>query len=268
MKSTIGSFDSTPVDLTIPISLQDDGWQLSQERHTRANQWQGYLNYLCLGVCLPWLSASFKGVSIDFDPDATGVRKWVAPSFWEVVDGSIVTIDRSRICLLPHTSYDRRELRVPREWMEIPEWIADYYWAVQIDLDAQSATIWGGTSHAQIQQRGSYDELDRTYYIDGDDLQCPYSYDELDRTYYIDGDDLQYPSAAPTRGQVSPLKTLLADRADKYLIEWSRPQLAIPRLEIAETAVEDWLSLVANDSWRLELFYRRAGLVLPLTVED
>jgi hypothetical protein len=248
MISTIGSFDSTPVDLTIPISLWDDGWQLSQQRHTRANQWQGYLNYLCLGVCLPWLSANFRGVSIDFDPYATGVRKWVAPSFWEVVDGSIVIIDRSRVCLLPHTSYDRSELRVPREWMEIPEWIADYYWAVQIDLDAQSATIWGGTSHAQIQQRGTYDELDRTY--------------------YIDADDLQYPSSAPTRGQVSPLNTLVADRADRYLIEWSRPQLAIPRLEIPEANLGDWLSLIAEDSWRLELFYRRAGLVSPLTVED
>jgi Protein of unknown function (DUF1822) len=248
MKSIIGSFDSTPVDLTIPISLQDDGWQLSQQRHTRANQWQGYLNYLCLAVCLPWLTTSFRGVSIDFDPFATGVRQWLAPSFWEVVDGSIVTIDRSRICLLPHTSCDRSELRVPQEWMEIPNWIADYYWAVQIDLDAQSATIWGCTSHAQIQQRGSYDDLDRTY--------------------HIDADDLQFPLSAPTRGKVSPLNTLVPDIADKYLLEWSRPQLAIPRLEIAETNWGDWLSLVAEESWRLELFYRRSGLVLPLTVED
>jgi Protein of unknown function (DUF1822) len=248
MKPTIGNFDSTPVDLTIPISLQDEGWQLSQQRHTRANQWQGYLNYLCLAVCLPWLTTSFKDVSVDFDPFATGVRQWLAPSFWEVVDGSIVTIDRSRVCLLPHTSCDRSELRVPQEWMEIPNWIADYYWAVQIDLDAQSATIWGGTSHAQIQRRGSYDDLDRTY--------------------HIDADDLQFPSSAPTRGQVSPLNHLLADRADKYLLEWSRPQLAIPRLEIAETDLGDWLSLVAEESWRLELFYRRSGLVLPLTVED
>jgi Protein of unknown function (DUF1822) len=252
MKSTIGSFDSTPVDLTIPISLRDDGWQLSQQRHTKANQWQGYLNYLCLAVCLPWLSANFRGGSRDFDPAATGVRQWVAPSFWEVVDGSIVTIPqrggyandrRSRVCLLPHTSYDRSELRVPQEWMEIPHWIADYYWAVQIDLDAQSATIWGGASHAQIQQRGSYDGLDRTYYLDADDFQCS--------------------SSAPTRGQVSPLKPLSADRADRYLVELSRPQLAIPRLDIGTADLSDWLSLVANDSWRLELFRRRLGTVSP-----
>ncbi len=248
MKPTIGNFDSTPVDLTIPISLQDDGWQLSQQRHTRANQWQGYLNYLCLTVCLPWLSANFRGVSIDFDPVATGLRQWVAPSFWEVVDGSIVTIDRSRVCLLPHTSCDRSELRVPQEWMEIPNWIADYYWAVQINLDAQSATIWGGASHAQIQQRGGYDGLDRTY--------------------YIDADDLQYQSSAPTRGRVSPLKTLAADRADRYLGELSRPQLAIPRLDIRTADWGDWLSLLANDTWRLELFRRRLATVSPLTVRD
>ena len=248
MKSTIGSFDSTPVDLTIPISVQDDGWQLSQQRHTKANQWQGYLNYLCLAVCLPWLSANFRGVSSDFEPFATGLRQWVAPSFWELVDGSIVTIDRSRVCLLPHTSYDRSELRVPQEWMEIPNWIADYYWAVQIDLDAQSATIWGYTSHAQIQQSGSYDGLDRTY--------------------YLDADDLQFPPSAPTRGQVSFLKTLAADRADKYLVELSRPQLAIPRLNIRTADWGDWLSLLANDTWRLELFRRRLATVSPLRVWD
>jgi hypothetical protein len=237
MKLTIGNFDSTPVDLTIPISLRDRGWQLSQQRHTRANQWQGYLNYLCLTVCLPWLSANFRDVNLgDFDPLATGVRQWLAPSFWEVVDGSIVTIDRSRICLLPHTSYDRSELRVPQEWMEIPNWIADYYWAVQIDMDAQSATIWGSATHAQIQTSGGYDGLDRTYHIDADDL---------------------FPTSAPTRGQVSPLKRLVAERADRYLIELSRPQLAIPRLEICTADLGDWLSLMANDSWRLDLFHRR-----------
>ncbi len=248
MKSTIGSFDSTPVDLTIPISLYNDGWPLSQQRHTKANQWQGYLNYLCLAVCLPWLSARFREVSSDFDPLVTGARQWIAPSFWEIVDGSILTIDRSRVCLLPHTSYDRSELRVPREWMEIPNWTADYYWAVQIDLDAQSATIWGCTSHAQIQQRGSYDGLDRTY--------------------YIDADDLQFPSSAPTRGQVSPLTHLAADRADRYLVELSRPQLAIPRLDIGTADLSDWLSLVANDNWRLELFRRRLATISPLTCQD
>jgi hypothetical protein len=241
MKLTIGSFDSTPVNLTIPIALRHQGWELSQQRHTQANQWQGYLNYVCLAVCLPWLSANFRGVNAgDFDPLARGAQQWVAPSFWEVVDGSIVTIDRSRICLLPHTSCDRSELRVPREWMEIPTWIADYYWAVQIDMDAHFVTIWGSATHAQIQTSGGYDGLDRHYYIDADDLLLS--------------------SSAPTRGKVAPLKTVAIDRADRYLLEWSRPQLAIPRLEIIEANFDDWLALIAHNSWRLELFRRRLGL--------
>ncbi len=240
MESTIGNFDRKPVDVKISSFLQDRGWQSSHDRHTQANQWQGYLNYLCLRACLPWFA------------DRYGGRSWTreTASYWEFVDGSIVTLGRYRLCLLPHTSCDRSEIRVPREWIEIPNWVADYYWAVQMDLDGSLATIWGGASHATIQKSASYDSLDRTYSLDADDG--------------IDGLSVaQLLSSSSTRGRVNPLPTLTTDRIDRYLTEWSRPQLAIPRLDIGEAEFIELLALLANDGLRIKLWQRRLAALTP-----
>jgi hypothetical protein len=239
------------VDLRIPATVQQAGGQHSQQHYTAANQWQGYLNYLCLSVSLSWLSTSLNGCVQPGHLDPA--------SFWELVEGSIVTVGECRLCLLPHTSCDRSELRVPREWIEIPHWIADYYLAVQIDLDTQRAIVWGYTTHDKLRKQGFYDDLDRMYCLDADDLIQDFSILQLTQ-------ELSLPQV--TRGPVDPLEQLTNSQADRYLTEWSSPELVCPRLEIREADFPRWLSLISNDRWRKQLTNNRLGLAEPVVVQE
>ncbi len=265
MEIKIGYADPAQIDISVPISLQQSGWQHSQQFCTSANQWQGYLNYLCLGVSLSWLSTTFS--SCDFYSPEQMVQEQQIANVWELVDGSIVTIPhwgrsgkrQCRLCLLPHTSYDRSELRVPREWVEIPSWVADYYLAVHIDLDREAAIIWGYGTHAQIQQLGIYDDFDRTYCLDADLISQDLSLLSL-------AEQIVTPPA--TRGLTGSIDHLSADRLNLYLTDWSCRQLAIPRLEICEADFPHWLSLLANNTWRQELVERRLGMRTPLIAKD
>jgi Protein of unknown function (DUF1822) len=242
----------TQVNLQISVELQRDGWHRSQQ-YTTANQWQGYLNYLCLSVCLPWLANSFSGRIQSWDLDGE------AASFWELVEGSIVTVGEYKLCLLPHTSCDRSELRVPREWVEIPGAIADYYLAVQIDLDDQQATVWGYTTHQRISELGYYDDLDRMYAVGVEDLIQDLSILQL---------TAQLSPAQTTRGLVAPLEPLSHTQADNYITTWSSTKFAVPRLDIGEADFPDWLSFLSNDNWRQQLSERRFGIEAPVALTE
>ena len=253
MKLEIERLNSALVSLDIPVASQQDGWRRSQSQYTPANQWQGYLNHLCLSVSLPWLANSFKG----------RVQSWdlhrEAASFWELVEGSIVTVGECRICLLPHTSFDRSEFRVPREWVEIPSWVADYYLAVQVDLERESMTIWGYTTHQQLQQYGCYDDLDRMYCIDADDLI-------QDLTILQLTEEMSLPR--PPHHEIAPLKPLSPAQASNYLTDWNSDRLSVPRLEIDEDDFPQWLSLLSNDLWRQQLTTRRLGLATQFAIKE
>jgi Protein of unknown function (DUF1822) len=253
MELEIERSNSTQVNLQIPVELQRDGWHRSQQQHTSANQWQGYLNYLCLSVCLPWLANSFSGQIQSWNLDREAV------SFWELVEGSIVAVGEYKLCLLPHTSCDRRELRVPREWVEIPDAIADYYLAVQIDLDAQRAIVWGYTTHQRISELGEYDDLDRMYSVGAEDLIQDLSILQLTE---------QLSPLQPTRGKVDPLEQISHTQANYYMTTWSSDRFAIPRLEIGEADFPDWLSFLSNESWRHQLAERRFGIVPPVVLTE
>jgi Protein of unknown function (DUF1822) len=253
MELEIERSNFTQVNLQIPVELQRDGWHRSQQQHTTANQWQGYLNYLCLSVSLPWLANSFSGRIQSWDLECE------AASFWELVEGSIVTVGEYKLCLLPHTSCDRHELRVPREWVEIPGAIADYYLAVQIDLDDRQATVWGYTTHQRIIELGSYDDLDRMYAVGVEDLIQDLSILQLTE---------QLSPLQSTRGAVNPLEPLSHTQADNYITTWSSPKFAVPRLDIGEADFPDWLSFLSNDSWRQQLTERRFGIVAPVALTE
>ena len=261
MELEIERSNSAQVDLKIPVALQHEGWQYSQQHYTVANQWQGYLNYLCRSVMLPWLSTSLIGYVCERDLEAcasSGDDRETA-GIWELVEGSIATVGEYRLCLLPHTSCDRSELRVPREWVEIPNWIADYYLPVQIDLDCERAIVWGYTTHLKLQQQGCYDDLDRMYCLDADALIQDFRILQLT-------EQLSLPHT--TRGIVKPIEQLRHSQVDLYMRAWSSDRLAVPRLEIGEADFPHWLSLLSQDNWRQQLTDRRLGLAEPFVVKE
>ena len=161
---TFISADPTEWWLEIPSDTPQDSCRNSHPFSTPGRCWSAYLNQICLTIFLPWLQAEYISSAAAW-PNAE-----LLPSFWEVVDGAAITVGGKRLVLLPSETLDRSELAVPQEWVDIPDWAADYYLPVQIDLNHQVIRIWGYATHRQVKMMSRYDSGDRTYYLEAHHL--------------------------------------------------------------------------------------------------
>jgi hypothetical protein len=239
---TIFNFARTS-DLILEISPseREKAWQQSQKIATTTNQWQAYLNQLCLSTILPWLQEDYTGQA----------RPWLGSaalgSFWELTNGTAVMIDGAKLVLLPSETLDLSELRVPQEWVDIPQWAGDYYLPVQIDVDEGWLRLWGYCTHQQLKRQGIYDTSDRFYTIDATDLVDDISAFGVAR---------QLCPQEATRAQIAPLPKLALTQAQNLLQRLGNPSLINPRLAIP---FEFWGALLAHGGWRQELYQLRLG---------
>ncbi|BAZ08088.1 DUF1822 family protein [Calothrix sp. NIES-3974] len=234
----------SPSTLILPIlpEINTRAWDSSQNLSNPSSRYQGYLNELCLQVILLWLHA-------EITPQAkTSFCTTALPSFWELVNGTVVDIDEQRMVVVPQESIDFSELRIPQEWVDIPEYIGDYYLGVSVNPDASYVCLWGYTTHAALKNRGSYDPHTRTYAIAQTDLI----------------DDMSiFPTVGElcpnerTRTQIIPPPPLSPTQAENLIDRLANPAILAPRLQVPFAT---WSSLIANGGWRQSLYLRRLGL--------
>ena len=227
--------ESTDSTLQIPQDRQTNIWQQSRTFPTAWGRWNAYLNQLCLETCLSWLQAEHL-------PTA---RAGMAPALWETINGSIVTVGKIRIALIPTETIDRSELAVPQEWVDIPSWAADYYLGVQIDPDCRSLAIYGFTTHQQLKTQATYDAQERTYCLDVDDL-IP----DLNALW------LAYPryTTSQTRAALTALPALDPTQAEQLITRLGNPNLIMPRLEVP---FQTWAALLEHPQWQQRLCQQR-----------
>jgi Protein of unknown function (DUF1822) len=121
------------------------------------------LNQLCLTKVGAWLAQN----EISHRPSFNETE---FSTIWDVVTGCAIEIGKLRLILIPSENLDRDELRVPQEWLDLPNWAGDYYLGVQIDLESNLLNVWGFAAHQALKDRGRYSERDRTYSLDSDSL--------------------------------------------------------------------------------------------------
>jgi Protein of unknown function (DUF1822) len=232
---------SIPEQLTLEISLSSPTRELPAFS-TSGARWRGHLNQMCLDAFLPWLR----------EQEVPSARVWtqtaVLPSFWEFVNGTAIACDNIRLVLIPTTAIDTDELRVPQEWVDIPDWVADYYIAVQVNPNGGWVTICGYTTHRQLKTKGVYDASDRAYSLDENDLIKDINGLWITR---------QLCPEEVLRESVAPLPTLPLAQAENLLQRLGNSEIIFPRLAIP---FELWGALLAHGGWRQRLYEQRQGL--------
>ncbi|AFY44904.1 DUF1822 family protein [Nostoc sp. PCC 7107] len=229
--------NSTDLILEIP-----EFRQRSQAFSHPSSAYQAYLNELCLNAVLPWLQE-------DFTPQA---KVWptttALSSFWELVNGTAITVDATRFILVPSESIDLSELRVPQEWVDLPSWLGDYYLAVQVEPDAGYIRVWGYCTHAQLKHKGNYDAGDRTYSLDATEIITDMSVLAVAR---------EFCTAEPTRSNVTAIPTLAQAQAQNLIDRLANAEVITPRLAIP---FQLWGGLIEHSGWRQNLYEKRIGL--------
>jgi hypothetical protein len=209
---------------------------------TAAAQRRAYLNQICLSAVQEWLKTD-KRLDAKIWPNVSALM-----SFWEIVNGSVLTIGSQRFCLLPTEAIDADELRVPQEWIDIPSWIADYYVLLQVDSDEGYVKVVGYTTHADLKTKGQYDADDRTYTLPTEDLIADINVIWLAQ---------EFCATQTLRTAVPALATLEQAQANQLITRLSASEQVIPRLAIPFSL---WAALIAHGGWRQRLYEQRQGL--------
>jgi Protein of unknown function (DUF1822) len=245
MNTHTQSFMATAPLLSLPIphDSQTQFWQHSETTYTTAgNRWQAALNQACLDALLPWLKA-------ERDPSAKIWTKAASrPSFWEVVTGSAIDLNGSRLVIIPTTAIDFAEIRVPQEWVDLPSWAGEYYLSVYVNAEESEVQVLGYTTHKKLKQQGQYDPTDRTYSLETEELIADLNVLWLARQL-CPTEILKAPLAPLPQMPLAQAENLLVRLGDANRL---RPRLAVP--------FAMWGAVMEHGGWRQDLYRNRLGL--------
>ncbi len=229
----------TEWSLTITAVQREAAGRYSQslQYHRR----DAYLNALCCDVFLTWFQT-------EYDPQAaTWLPTPEQQGLWGIVSGSVVTVGRKRLLLLPVETSETETLEIPQEWIDVPTWAADYILAVQVDPEGAWLTVWGYTTHQAVKTLGDYDGCDRTYSLEASDLLR-----DLNAFSQI----LRHCPEASTLGEIAPLPILDDAQAHQLIERLGHPDLAFPRQALP---FQQWGALLNEPTWRRQLAAQRSG---------
>ncbi len=134
---------------------------------------------------------------------------------------------------------------MPQEWVDIPDWVADYYITAYVDVDEQQLVLWGYTTYEQLKGQGIYDADDRTYALPEGALIEDFA------AFWV---AQQLEQLGPSSFESLPaLASTQADTLIQRLAQAFEPRLAIPFWQ--------WGALLSNGRWRRQLYQQRLGIV-------
>lgn len=223
-------------------------WQHSQVQTTPASTWNAYLNRLVLDATLAWSKAEIASIAeADLPPTAL-------PACLDIVNGTAIVLGTTRLILIPDDTIDAGELVVPQEWIDIPNWVGDYYLALRLTPDLDRIQLLGYATHRMLKQQGDYDERDRTYCLDRDALIAPEALSlAINRV-----------TASQTRAEVADLRDLSAQQVTDLIAQLA--QLNRPaRLALPFTL---WGALVQQVDRRQQLYLQRAATAETPVLSD
>ncbi|MBW4507233.1 MAG: DUF1822 family protein [Scytonematopsis contorta HA4267-MV1] len=235
------SINSNHLWLEIPETEQNKSWQQSQVFSTSNRRWTAYLNRLSLNAFLPWLREQYAS-NATVSPNLAAL-----PSVWEVVNGTRISLGEKRLVLIPTETLDLSEMRVPQEWVDIPNWTADYYLAVQVNLEEGCIRVWGYATHEQLKNRSTFDASDRVYCVNGEDLISNVSIIWMAQ---------QVCPEEVTRIETAPLPNLSVQQAENLITRLGDSTVISPRMAVP---FQMWGALLEHGGWRQRLFEKRQG---------
>ena len=227
--------------LEISTSVQADAWQHSQVIQSPGGRWQVYLNQLCLRTFLDWIQSERGTNGTAWPLEAAN------PASWELVNGSAIALGNKKLALIPIEGIGHDELEVPQEWIDIDSWAADYYLAMQVNVEEGWLECWGYTTHQQLKTLGEYDAMERLYCLSAELL--------VQDTNAL-WTTLEFCPTAATQAALEPLADLSHTQADGLVERLS--QVEFPRLSVP---FFQWGALLANETWHQRLQVQRLSVL-------
>ncbi|MGK7938271.1 MAG: DUF1822 family protein [Xenococcaceae cyanobacterium] len=253
-----------PDQLLLEFTTQEreKAWQEIQSKNyiNITARWHTFLNYLCLHTLLNYLETE---QNFNLSPQVWKQADLL--NFWQILSGTAIELNQKRIIIIPHEEKNCSEFGVPREWVDIPDWIGNYYLAVEINLEQCWLRIWGYTTYEQLREQGKYNWLDETYYLPAEELM-----EELTALWLMVESNSNYRRQlkpfpfGELINSKTPLKcfspSLSAHDARTLLGRLARSDRGSLRLNLP---FEEWSTLIADDRWRKKLYQQHKLMETP-----
>ena len=235
---------------------QKQSWTRAQKYSNPTTRCQAHLNYLCWKTLSAWLKSWLEEDDIS---ETNNLRKGLQknnipdsylPEIWEFINGSLIDFQDLKLALIPSETSDLEEFDIPQEWVDIPQWQADYYLAIQVNLDVPQQSwirVRGYVSHQQIRKKGEYAKSDRYYYISEE-----YLTEDISQIFLKPQRISQRKLQPETRFELS------SEAVNNLLNKLGNPSVYFPRLAIP---FQQWQILVTNPQWRQKLYKQRTNSV-------
>ncbi len=197
-----------------------------------------FVNRLCLDTFAKWL---------EDEPDLREQFKIPTPfqelnRQWQFVNGFDVNFGQTRLVVVPTEQSLPTEFRIPQEWVDIPNWAANYYLALQINVEQGWLRVWGFISHEQVREKAQYDSIDKTYCVSNHDLIADIDIIWIAKELY-----------RLRRPKVKALPSLSEIRAKEIIDKLSKSNVYSPRLYVD---FAEWGAILAYDKYR-SILYRQ-----------
>jgi Protein of unknown function (DUF1822) len=126
------------------------------------------LNLQCKNIIKEWLETN-RGLPSKEDLPYSGEPEHDR-LVSQIVNGFCLRInDKSKVVFIPSEQIDIDSFEVAQEWVDLTNWMGDYYVPIQVDVDAQHLHLWGMITHQDLKQTEEPDdEMFRYYNIDAD----------------------------------------------------------------------------------------------------
>lgn len=238
-----------------PIGLDSDDFDRAREisnlRQSETCQWQIYLNVLAVLALEKWLKVRLRDKLITWQDCAFFQSKF--PTFIDAV--SPINVGDFRLCLVAMESFADEVVTVPRAAIELPEFAAHFYIAVEVLEEEEEAMLRGILRRdrllayqEQLQATGESYPFSSTSDW-SEDIPLAWFDSQLDRLLYdcryLDPQEIPLPATIPipdwTRGQLREFLLALqpAEPQPWRRLDWERGQIALryPELLDVEMAV-------------------------------
>lgn len=243
----VDSSDSCLVRLTIDQADQDTAWHQAQEHSNPISRYNAYLNGVCLKPFMQWLTEFLAEEGL---PQPSVWKRQDIASIWEFINGTAIEIGDTRLVLIPSDEGDLEDFYVPQEWVDMPNWTADYYLPVQVNLDGDDdgecwMEVLGFATHRQLKHEGRYNMADRTYAL---------STQKLTKSLLV----MDITLGLNLQQEVPPLLSLSELESTELLHTLGNSSVYSPRLLVP---FAQWASFLANDECRQQLYNLRLGII-------
>ncbi|MGB5711009.1 MAG: DUF1822 family protein, partial [Waterburya sp.] len=197
------------------------------------------LNSLCVDAVSNWLEENI----FEEDEDIAISNIEYLEACWSVVTGTEIALNSIKITVIPQDTSDIAGISIPREWVDIPQWMPDYYLAAQVDLEQKTIWLWGYVHSNTVKQQGTLDRTHQHYTL-------PLEKMSLDLELFGITHQLVKPP------QQSPQSSSIARNMDKQeaLEKLSASSPFSPRLDVP---FEVWSALIGDRQWCQELYKQR-----------